>query len=129
MARAAAPRSIRRELLWVLLTSVAVTWVATTIVSYLDTRHEIDELLDAHLAQSASLLIAQAGHDWDEIVEHCAAAASLRARRRVPTLGEGNGSCAFTPRTRPIRRFRTKSEGFSNVDGGRRALACLQRVE
>ena len=49
---------------------MAVTWVATAVVSYVDTRHEIDELLDAHLAQSASLLVAQAGHDWDEIVEH-----------------------------------------------------------
>jgi hypothetical protein len=29
--------------------------IATAVVSYLDARHELDELLDAHLAQTASL--------------------------------------------------------------------------
>jgi two-component system sensor histidine kinase QseC len=71
MARPAARRSIRRELLVVLLAAVAVTWIATAVISYVDGRHELDELLDAHLAQSASLLVAQIGRESDEIdVEH-----------------------------------------------------------
>jgi two-component system, OmpR family, sensor histidine kinase QseC len=114
MARAAAPRSIRRELLWVLLTSVAVTWVATTVVSYLDTRHEIDELLDAHLAQSASLLIARAGHDWDEIVEH--APQLHRYGRGVAfQLWEKGTILRLHSANAPNGRFSDKSEGFSNV--------------
>ncbi len=71
MARRAARRSIRTGLLAILLGAVAATWVATAVVSYLDARHELDELLDAHLAQSASLLVAQVGRERDEIdVEH-----------------------------------------------------------
>ena len=69
MAEPRPRRSMRRQLLLLLLGSVALIWVATAIVSYFDARHEIDELLDAHLAQSASLLIAQAGHDLEEIDE------------------------------------------------------------
>ncbi len=64
-------RSIRRALLVVVLAAVAATWLATAVVSYFDARHELDELLDAHLAQTASLLIAQAGGESGEIeVEH-----------------------------------------------------------
>jgi len=71
VAEASRRRSIRRALLAGVLAAVAVTWVATAVVSYLDARHELDELLDAHLAQTASLLIAQAGHDSGEVeVEH-----------------------------------------------------------
>ena len=66
------PRSLRRQLLLLVLGAVASIWIATAIVSYVDARHELDELLDAHLAQSASLLIAQAGHDPEEIDERIA---------------------------------------------------------
>jgi len=59
--------SIRRRLLLGLLTATALAWLAALAFSYLDTRHELDELLDAHLAQSASLLVAQIGHEAEDI--------------------------------------------------------------
>ena len=37
-------RSMRRELLLILLGCVAAIWIATAVVSYFDARHEIDEL-------------------------------------------------------------------------------------
>jgi two-component system sensor histidine kinase QseC len=115
MAEVRAPRSIRRQLLWVLLTSVAATWVATVIVSYVDTRHEIDELLDAHLAQSASLLVAQAGHDWDEIVEH--APQLHRYGRGVAFQFWEKGSVLrLHSANAPNSRLSAKDEGFSNAD-------------
>ncbi len=115
MAEAPAPRSIRRQLLWVLLTSVAATWVATAVVSYVDTRHEIDELLDAHLAQSASLLVAQAGHDWDEIVEH--APQLHRYGRGVAFQFWEKGSVLrLHSANAPNSRLSAKDEGFSNAD-------------
>ena len=55
--RGAVTRSMRRQLLLLLLGAVAIVWIATAAASYVDVRHELDELLDAHLAQSASLLI------------------------------------------------------------------------
>ena len=63
--------SIRRRLLAGLLAAVAIAWLTTMILSYRDALHELEELLDAHLAQSASLLIAQIGHEADDIdTEH-----------------------------------------------------------
>ena len=72
---------MRRQLLVLLLAAVAVIWIGVAVASYVDARHEIDELLDAHLAQSSTLLIAQAGHDLDEIDEHVPKAG--RYARRV----------------------------------------------
>ncbi len=115
MAETSKQHSIRRDLLWVLLTSVAVTWVATTVVSYLDTRHEIDELLDAHLAQTASLLVAQAGHDWDEIVEH--APQMHRYGRGVAFQFWDKGAVLrLHSANAPNSRLSPRSEGFSSVE-------------
>jgi two-component system sensor histidine kinase QseC len=71
MAERRQGHSIRRRLLLALLTTTLLAWGVTLFFSYADTRHELNELLDAHLAQSASLLIAQIGHEADEIdLEH-----------------------------------------------------------
>lgn len=62
----AAP-SLRTRLLLLLLVTVVAGWGATALSSFFDTRHEIDEIFDAQLAQSAKLLLAQASHDMDEL--------------------------------------------------------------
>ncbi len=114
-------RSIRRQLLASLLASVVVIWAATTIVSYLDARHEVDELLDAHLAQSASLLIAQAGHDLDEIdVEHSPQLHPY-ARRVAFQLWERGRELRVHSANAPNTRLSAQDEGFSDVaiDGAR----------
>jgi two-component system, OmpR family, sensor histidine kinase QseC len=60
------PKSLQgRLLLLVLGTSLAV-WLATAALTWRDARHELDELLDGHLAQAAALLVAQQGHDEDD---------------------------------------------------------------
>src|SRR5512143_2251093 len=114
-------RSLRRELLVVLLASVAVTWIATAIVSYLDARHELDELLDAHLAQSASLLVAQIGHESEEVdIEH--SPLLHRYGRRVAFQFWENGSVLrLHTANAPNTRLSAQLEGFSDADiDGRR---------
>ena len=59
--------SLRRRLLTLLLVSVVVAWAATTLLTYRHAHHELDELLDAHLARSARLLLAQHGDELEEI--------------------------------------------------------------
>jgi len=59
--------SLRRRLLTLLLTGVVVAWVATTLLAYLRAHHELDELLDAHLARAADLIVAQAGDELEEV--------------------------------------------------------------
>ena len=113
-------RSLRGRLLALLLGAVASIWVATAIVSYVDARHELDELLDAHLAQSASLLIAQAGHDLEEIDEH-APDVHRYARRVAFQFWEDGSSLRLHSANAPAVRLSPRDEGFSDatIDGAR----------
>lgn len=71
------PASIQGRLLIVLIGMVVAVWTLTVALTWFDARHELDELLDSHLAQGAALLIAQqtreAGeeeHDLDAPILH-----------------------------------------------------------
>ena len=58
---------MKSRLLVSVLGAVALVWVVTALYSYRDARREIDALLDAHLAQAAALLVAQASHEMEDI--------------------------------------------------------------
>ena len=53
------PRSLQGRLLVMVLGLVAGVWLATATMTWFDVRHELDELLDSHLAQAAALLVVQ----------------------------------------------------------------------
>ncbi|MDI1257960.1 ATP-binding protein [Aquabacterium sp.] len=53
------PRSIQGRLLAWVLGMVVVVWLSTAGITWFDARHELEELLDGHLAQAASLLVVQ----------------------------------------------------------------------
>jgi two-component system sensor histidine kinase QseC len=118
MGSDSASRSIRSELLALLLVAVAVTWIATAVVSYLDARHELDELLDAHLAQTASLLIAGLEHEAEEIdVEH--APQLHRYSRRVAFQFWENGTTLrMHSLNAPDAHLSPAREGFSDAEVG-----------
>ena len=59
--------SIRRRLLVTLLSITSVVWLVTAFQSYNETQHEIEELFDAQLAQSARTLLTVAGHEIEEL--------------------------------------------------------------
>jgi two-component system sensor histidine kinase QseC len=111
---------MRRQLLVLLLAAVAVIWIGVAVASYVDARHEIDELLDAHLAQSSTLLIAQAGHDLDEIDEHVPKAGRY-ARRVAFQFWEDGTRLRLRSSNAPHDRLSKNDEGFSDVriDGHR----------
>lgn len=58
--------SIRRRLLILVMATVVGLWAITAVMSYIKTHHEIDELFDAQLVQSARVLLAQTTHDTEE---------------------------------------------------------------
>ena len=58
--------SIQARVLALVLGAAGALWVAVAAYTWVDTRHELDELLDAHLAQSAALLVARQVPDPDE---------------------------------------------------------------
>ncbi|MDH4286441.1 MAG: ATP-binding protein [Gallionella sp.] len=63
--------SLKQRLLVLALAAIALVWIGTVAFTYYDAHKELDEVLDAHLAQAASLLTAQASHELEEIdTEH-----------------------------------------------------------
>ena len=57
------PRSLQGRLLVLVLGVVTAAWLATATLTWIDVRHELDELLDSHLAQAAALLVVQQGSE------------------------------------------------------------------
>jgi two-component system sensor histidine kinase QseC len=53
------PRSLQARLLTLVLALLLLLWGTAALLAWGQARHELDELLDAHLAQSAALLVAQ----------------------------------------------------------------------
>ena len=60
------PRSLQGRLLAGLLGAVLLVWGAAALATWRDVRHELDELLDSHLAQAAALLVARQAREIDD---------------------------------------------------------------
>lgn len=112
-ARPTAPYSLRLRMLFGVLTAVSIAWLAVSVVAYREARHEAEELLDAHLAQSATLLFSFLGDKAHEIEEghlpkhrydQKAAFQIWKGGRQLLSHSEGA----------PETRLSPTSEGFSN---------------
>lgn len=121
MTRSGHAFSLQQRLLFTLLGSIALVWLATAVFSYFDARHELDELLDAHLAQSASLLLAQTGHELEEIDTESMPQLHKRARGVAIQIWETGGALRLRSASAPATRLSQKDEGFSDaeIDGKR----------
>lgn len=63
--------SLKRHILALALSAITLVWLAAAAFTYVDARRELNEILDAHLAQASTLLVAQASHELEEIdTEH-----------------------------------------------------------
>ena len=58
--------SLRVKLLGSIIVSTFLAWGIAAYRSFLDTRHEINELFDAHLSESARAILQQAEHERHE---------------------------------------------------------------
>ena len=67
------PRSLQGRLLVMMLAVVVSVWLATAVMTWFDASHELDELLDGHLAQAAALLVVQQAQqieaDDDDVID------------------------------------------------------------
>ena len=111
--------SLGRRLLAGLLVVLALVWLATAAYSYFEARREAGELLDAHLAQSASLLVAQLGHELEEIDLEHAPGTHERARRVAFQIWEHGRVLRLHSANAPQSRLSEREEGFSRarIDG------------
>ncbi len=78
--------SIRRRLLITLLSTTLVVWAVIALTSYFDARNEIDDLFDAHLAQSARVLMSLVSDELKE--ELMADSGEEREDRLIAALEE-----------------------------------------
>ncbi len=60
------PRSLQGRLLVMVMSMVVVVWLAVAVLTWFDVRHELEELLDGHLAQAAALLVVQQAHALED---------------------------------------------------------------
>jgi len=61
-----APGSLQGRLLRLVLGTLAAVWLATALATWFDVRHELDELLDGHLAQAAAILVVQQARELED---------------------------------------------------------------
>jgi two-component system sensor histidine kinase QseC len=61
-------KSIQARLLLPLLGLVTVIWLGAAMLTWIDVREELDDLLDGHLAQAAAMLVVQQVHTEDDDV-------------------------------------------------------------
>jgi two-component system sensor histidine kinase QseC len=59
-------RSLQVRLFALVIGMVALVWLSTAVMTWIDVRHELDELLDGHLAQAAALLVARQAPEIDD---------------------------------------------------------------
>ncbi len=52
-------KSLQARLLAMMMALLTVVWLGAALMTWVDARHELDELLDGHLAQAAALLVVQ----------------------------------------------------------------------
>jgi two-component system sensor histidine kinase QseC len=111
--------SLKGRLLAALLGAVALVWLATAVYSYFDTRHEINELLDAHLAQSASLIVVQLGHELEELDLEHAPQLGEHSRRVAFQIWERGGVLRLHSLNAPSARMSPVEQGYSRarIDG------------
>lgn len=64
--RAALPRSLQGRLVVMVLGVVTAVWIGAAVLTWRDARHELDELLDGHLAQAAALLVVQQARELED---------------------------------------------------------------
>ena len=116
------PRSLQGRLLVLVLGLVVGVWIATAVMTWFDVRHELDELLDSHLAQAAALLIVQQAREIEDD-DHALDAPSLHRyapRVAFQVFHEGrlslrSANAPETPMVDTGKRFRS---GFTTVEIG-----------
>jgi two-component system sensor histidine kinase QseC len=113
--------SLKKRLLALSLATVVVVWVGASAITYYDAREEFNDILDAHLAQSATLLVVQATHDNDEIETEHAPLLHKYSRRVAFQIWEGGRILRLHSGNAPTLHLSKSAQGFSDsvIDGVR----------
>jgi two-component system sensor histidine kinase QseC len=115
-------RSVRRQLLVLLLTAVSLAWIIAATMSFRDARHEVAEVLDAHLAQTASLISVQRDgderEDDDEVDTEHAPVLHRYGRRVMFQVWRDGTALGLHSQHAPDTPLSTVRDGFSDATIG-----------
>lgn len=116
--------SLRRRLLKLLLSSISFLLLVVSLLAYVNSHHEVDELFDAQLAESARVLLDQASTEVSEstgVVSDSDHPAHEYERKIAFQIRDRNGNLLLRSATTPRRVLSEHSEGFSDslIDGKR----------
>lgn len=113
--------SLKQRLLASALAAIAVVWIAAVAFTYYDAREEFDEVLDAYLAQAATLLVTQTTHELDEIETEHAPLLHKYSRRVAFQVWEDGRQLRLHSVNAPAQPLASRDRGFSDslIDGQR----------
>ncbi len=107
--------SLKRHILTMALSAIALVWLAAAAFTYVDARRELNEVLDAHLAQASTLLVAQATHELEEIeTEHGSLPHKYSLQVAFQIWQDGNRLRLHSANA-PNEPLASQEGGFSNV--------------
>jgi len=115
MSMMASAPSLRFRLVFGTLVMVTVIWVGVTVFAWRAAVHEAEELFDAHLAQTAALLVALSGDEPEEIAEHLP---EHRYMHRVAFQVWQGPVLLVHSQGAPESPLALQASGFSNSPGG-----------
>lgn len=108
--------SLRRQLLILLLGGVCFFWMLTMLMSYIDAHHEVDELFDAQLVQTAQTLLGLArdneGHWHESEATELAASLHMYQRKLRFQIWRDDGRLLLRSPNAPLSAL-TDQTGFS----------------
>jgi two-component system sensor histidine kinase QseC len=111
--------SLRQRLLTLVLTTVVMIWGVAVTATYFDARKELFDVLDAHLAQAATLLVVQSSHELDEIETEYEAMPQKYSPRIAFQVWEGGRKLRIHSVNAPAQPLAANEQGFSDnlIDG------------
>lgn len=110
------PASLQGRLLALVIGSVLAVWLAASALTWRDAEHELDELLDSHLAQAAALLVAQQTREFEDDDGLVDAPLLHRYASRVAFQVWHEGRLALRSANAPVAPLARHTAGFATLE-------------
>lgn len=107
--------SIKRRILVLALGAVSLVWLMAAAFTYHEAKHELNEVLDAHLAQATALLVAQAAHELMEIETEHGLLPQKYSQRVAFQIWQDGITLRLRSANAPDRPLSLVDSGFSNT--------------
>ncbi|WP_374316029.1 ATP-binding protein [Aquabacterium sp.] len=109
--------SLQGRLTLMVLVLVAVVWCGTAALTWYQAQHELDELLDSHLAQGAAMLVVRQAHELDDDDDGLAEMPELhRHADRVAFQVWNRGELVMRSPGASAQPMSAQTQGYSTVD-------------